>query len=104
MQIPSLHLDALRLAGLGNVDRHGPRTGGEDTGGVRRGVDSLELSTLAKHAYVLAQAFNSFYHRYPVVQESNEAVRTTRTAIVRVYHDGMVALLELMGIEVPQRM
>ncbi len=49
MQIPSLHLDAQRLAGLGNVERHAPRTGGEDTGredtrGVRRGVDSLELS------------------------------------------------------------
>lgn len=45
MQIPSLHLDAQRLAGLGNIDRHAPRTGGEDTGGVRRGGDSLELSS-----------------------------------------------------------
>jgi arginyl-tRNA synthetase len=71
---------------------------------VRQAVDSLELSALAKHAYVLAQAFNSFYHRYPVAQESDPAVRRARIALVRLYHDGMVDLLDLMGIAVPDRM
>ncbi len=71
---------------------------------VRQAVDSLELSALAKHAYVLAQAFNSFYHRYPVAQESDPAVRRTRIALVRLYHDGMVDLLDLMGITIPDRM
>ncbi len=71
---------------------------------VRQAVDSLELSTVAKHAYVLAQSFSSFYHRFPVAQEENPAVRKTRAALVRLYHDGMVHLLGLMGIEVPDRM
>jgi arginyl-tRNA synthetase len=71
---------------------------------VRQAVDSLELSVVAKHAYVCAQAFNSFYHRYPVVQEEEDRVRRTRTAFVRLYHDGMTELLGLMGIEVPERM
>jgi len=67
-------------------------------------VESLELSMLAKHAYVLAQSFNSFYHRYKVVQEEDEAARRLRTAVVLCYLEGMVALLELMGIECPERM
>jgi arginyl-tRNA synthetase len=71
---------------------------------VQQAVDSLELSTLAKHAYILAQAFNSFYHRYPVAQEKDDQVRRVRTAFVRLYHDGMVDLLQLMGISVPDRM
>jgi arginyl-tRNA synthetase len=71
---------------------------------VRQAVESLELSTLAKHAYVLAQAFNSFYHRYPVVQEQDEAARALRTAVVRLYLDGMIDLLALMGIDSPTRM
>jgi arginyl-tRNA synthetase len=71
---------------------------------VRQAVESLELSTLAKHAYVLAQSFNSFYHRYPVVQEQAAGARVTRTAVVRLYHDGMVQLLALMGIDTPARM
>ena len=71
---------------------------------VEQAVETLELSTLAKHAYTLAQAFNSFYHRYRVAQEEDVAIRRARTAIVRRYHDGMVDLLELLGIEVPTRM
>jgi arginyl-tRNA synthetase len=71
---------------------------------VQQAIESLELSALAKHAYLLAQAFNSFYHRYPVAQEDDSAVRAVRTAFVRLYHDGMVDLLQLMGIQVPDRM
>jgi arginyl-tRNA synthetase len=71
---------------------------------VAQAVESLELSTVAKHAYVLAQAFNSFYHRYPVVQEADGAARAMRAAIVRVYLDGMIELTALMGIECPVRM
>jgi arginyl-tRNA synthetase len=71
---------------------------------LRQAVDSLELASVAKHAYILAQAFNSFYHRFPVAQEENGDVRRTRAALVRLYHDGMVHLLGLMGILVPERM
>ncbi len=71
---------------------------------VRQAVESLEPAGLAKHAYLLAQAFNSFYHRYPVAQEQDGAARRTRAALVRLYHDRMVHLLGLMGIEVPERM
>ncbi len=71
---------------------------------LRQSVDSLELSGVAKHAYVLAQAFNSFYHRYPVLQEADEVARGLRCAVVRAYHDRMTDLLALMGIEVPDRM
>ena len=71
---------------------------------LRQAVDSLELALVAKHAYLLAQAFNSFYHRYPVVQEENDRIRSVRTAMIRLYHDGMIHLLGLMGIQVPERM
>ena len=70
----------------------------------RQAVDSLELSGVAKHAHVLAQAFNSFYHRHPVVQEPDERRRAVRAALARLYRDGMVRLLATMGIEVPDRM
>jgi arginyl-tRNA synthetase len=71
---------------------------------VEQAVETLELSTVAKHAYTTAQAFNTFYHRYRVAQEEDESIRLARTAVVRLYHDGMVRLLGLMGIEVPSRM
>jgi arginyl-tRNA synthetase len=67
-------------------------------------VESLELSQVAKHAHLLAQTFNSFYHRFPVMKEEQAVVRITRVALVRLFHDGMVDLLGLMGIKVPERM
>jgi arginyl-tRNA synthetase len=71
---------------------------------LRQAVDSLELASVAKHAYVLAQAFNSFYHRFPVAKEDDAAVRRVRAAVTRLYLDGMTRILGLMGIEVPERM
>jgi arginyl-tRNA synthetase len=71
---------------------------------VEQAVETLELAGIAKHAYVTAQSFNTFYHRYPVAQEADPVVRHTRAAIVRLYHERMAWLLDLMGIEVPERM
>ena len=71
---------------------------------LRQAVDSLELATVAKHAYNLAQAFNSFYHRAPVAKEDDPALRHVRAAVTRLYLDGMTHLLAVMGIEVPDRM
>jgi len=71
---------------------------------IGQAVESLELSSVAKHAYTLAQSFNSFYHRYKVAQEPDEQIRATRATVVRVFHDGMVDLLGLMGLTVPDRM
>jgi arginyl-tRNA synthetase len=71
---------------------------------LRQAVDSLELASVAKHAYVLAQAFNSFYHRFPVAKEDDAGTRRVRAAVTRLYLDGMTHLLGLMGIEAPDRM
>jgi arginyl-tRNA synthetase len=71
---------------------------------LRQAVDSLELASVAKHAYTLAQTFNSFYHRSPVAKEDDPGVRRVRAAVTRLYLDGMTHLLGLMGIEVPERM
>ena len=71
---------------------------------LRQAVESLELATVAKHAYNLAQAFNSFYHRAPVAKEDDPVLRHVRAAVTRLYLDGMTHLLAVMGIEVPDRM
>jgi arginyl-tRNA synthetase len=71
---------------------------------LRQAIETLELAAVAKHAYILAQAFNSFYHRFPVAQEEDAEVRRVRAAVTRLYHDGMTRLLTLMGVEVPDRM
>ncbi len=69
-----------------------------------RSVDSLELANLARHAFGLAQAFNHFYHRQPILQEADAAVRNRRLAIARIFRREMSHLLGLLGIPEPGRM
>ena len=67
-------------------------------------VRTLELSVLAKYAFGLAQAFNTFYHRYPVIAEERRDVRLWRAAAVVHVRRQLTRALELMGCEVPARM
>lgn len=65
---------------------------------------TLELSLAARHALDLAQRFNATYHRHPILQESDAALRTARLAAVRVYQRGLEAMADLLGIPLPERM
>ena len=69
-----------------------------------RAVDSLELATLARHTFGLAQSFNHFYHRQPILQEADAETRNRRVAIARIFRTEMSRLLGLLGIPEPGRM
>jgi arginyl-tRNA synthetase len=71
---------------------------------VDQSVRTLELSVLAKYAFGLAQAFNGFYHRYPILNEERPAVRIWRAAAVAYCRNQLAKSLELMGCAVPVRM
>jgi arginyl-tRNA synthetase len=71
---------------------------------VDQAVRTLELSVLAKWAFALAQQFNGFYHRFPVLAEERKDVRLWRAAAVAYYRRQLTAALALMGCAVPDRM
>ncbi len=71
---------------------------------VEKGIDSLELSLIARQALEIAQRFNTFYHRHPILQESDAGKRAARLAAVQIFRRGLEALAELLGIPMPERM
>jgi arginyl-tRNA synthetase len=71
---------------------------------VEQVVRTLEFSVLAKYAFGLAQAFNGFYHRAPILNEDRADVRAWRAAGVAYVRSQLTAALDLMGIAVPVRM
>jgi arginyl-tRNA synthetase len=77
---------------------------GRHRGTVEQAVSSLELSTLAKHAFVLAQKFNAFYHKYPVLQEEVPDRKWGRVLLTYLFRQWMTRCLDLMGIPVPPLM
>src|SRR5438132_8518488 len=71
---------------------------------VGRAVDALELSILTHDLFELAQRFNSFYHKYPILNEKDDAERQRRAVCAEVFRRTMVRSLDLLGIPVPARM
>jgi len=67
-------------------------------------VRSLEFSSLAKYTFGLAQMFNAFYHRYPILGEERPELKRWRAAAVAYVRDEITRALGLMGIDVPARM
>ena len=71
---------------------------------VEQVVRSLEFSGLAKYTFGLAQMFNAFYHRFPILNEEDAGRKAWRAAGVAYVRDQLTRALDLMGIEVPARM
>jgi arginyl-tRNA synthetase len=71
---------------------------------VEQVVRSLEFSLLAKYTFGLAQTFNAFYHRYPILNEERDDRKLWRAAGVAYVRAQLTRALDLMGIEVPARM
>ena len=67
-------------------------------------VRSLEFAGLAKYTFGLAQMFNAFYHRFPILNEEDAGRKVWRAAGVAYVRDQLTRALDLMGIDVPARM
>lgn len=65
---------------------------------------SLEISYFAKYVFQVAQAFNYYYHKYPILHESDERRKLLRIAVVDLFRSAMEVNLKVLGIPVPARM
>ena len=71
---------------------------------IRRATESLELSIITHELFELCQRFNSFYHKYPILNEADPAERQKRALCAETFRRTMVASMALLGIPVPEKM
>jgi len=64
-------------------------------------ITTTEPAYLAKHAFQLAQLFNTFYHRHPILSEPDEKRKQFLLATVAVVRRELIRTVEVMGITVP---
>jgi arginyl-tRNA synthetase len=63
-----------------------------------------EPAHLAKYTFALAKSFSSFYNRYKIITEENAAKRAVLATAANVTRRSLTAALQILGIEVPERM
>lgn len=64
-------------------------------------IATTEPAYLAKHVFQLAQLFNAFYHRHPILNEADEDRKKFLLATVAVVRRELIRTLEALGITVP---
>jgi arginyl-tRNA synthetase len=67
-------------------------------------IATTEPAYLAKHVFQLAQLFNAFYHRHPILAEPDEGRKRFLFATVAVVRRELIRALAVMGIAVPSAM
>lgn len=59
---------------------------------------------VANYAYELAKAFNSFYQDTPILREENQQLKTMRISLCAAVASALKNTMNILGIEVPERM
>jgi len=67
-------------------------------------IATTEPAYLAKHVFQVAQLFNAFYHRYPILAEPDEGRKRFLLGTVAVVRRELIRALAVMGISVPSAM
>jgi arginyl-tRNA synthetase len=67
-------------------------------------IATTEPAYLAKHVFQLAQLFNTFYHRHPILAEADEQKKKFLLATAGVVRRELIRALAVMGIESPPAM
>ncbi len=67
-------------------------------------IATTEPAYLAKHVFQLAQLFNTFYHRHPILSEPDEKRKQFLLMTVAVARRELIRALAIMGITVPSVM
>jgi arginyl-tRNA synthetase len=68
---------------------------------IEKCIATTEPAYLAKHVFQLAQFFNAFYHRHPILNEADEKRKQFLLATVAVVRRELTRCLAVLGITVP---
>ena len=71
---------------------------------VKQAGEEFSPAVLCNYAYALAQEFNSFYHDYSILNETNEQKKNLRLLLSAEVAKVLKHAMGLLGIEMPERM
>jgi arginyl-tRNA synthetase len=71
---------------------------------VEQAAAQYSPSMVAQYCYNLAKSFHRFYHEYRVLNAETEQARAFRIRLVTQVADVLKEAMELLGIEMPEKM
>jgi arginyl-tRNA synthetase len=71
---------------------------------IKESADNLTPSTIANYLYDLAKEYNQFYHDFSILREQDTQIRSFRLLLSGLTAGVIRTGMNLLGIEVPERM
>jgi arginyl-tRNA synthetase len=71
---------------------------------LRDAGEQLSPALIANFVYELAKEYNQFYHEFPILKEENEDSRNFRILLSKKTGEVILSAMDLLGVEVPERM
>jgi len=71
---------------------------------IAEAAKNYDPSLIANYAYELAKSYNKFFHDIPILRAETEAGKGFRLTLTQVVGCVLTSALDLLGIEVPERM
>jgi arginyl-tRNA synthetase len=71
---------------------------------LERAVTAGEPAHVAKYAFQLAQAFNNFYHQYPILQEPDREKKVVLLWMTDFFRRQLERTASILGISIPEYM
>ena len=71
---------------------------------VKEAGDAKSPALIANYCYDLAKEFNQYYHDVTILKEENEEIRSQRLAIASTVAKVLVKGMDILGIQLPERM
>ena len=71
---------------------------------VREAGEAHSPALIANYAYELAKEFNQYYHDVSILREEDAAVRSQRLLLIGVIASVLVKAMDILGIQLPERM
>ncbi|HVA98793.1 MAG TPA: arginine--tRNA ligase [Bacteroidia bacterium] len=71
---------------------------------IKEAAEKLSPAEVANYVYELAKEFNQFYHEFPILKEESEEMKNFRLLLSEKIGKTIFASMNLLGIELPEKM
>jgi len=71
---------------------------------IKRSFENCSLNEIAEYLYKITNLYNSFYAENRVLTENDKNIQTSWLTLTKIIYDNNIYLLNILGINVPERM
>lgn len=71
---------------------------------IRRSFENCSLNEIAEYLYKITNLYNNFYTENRILTEKNNSIRSSWLSLTKAIYDNNKYLLEILGINIPEKM